>query len=137
MSRTPVRPAKPPQKPASKTCAGACAQPKPLAAFGKHAREPDGLRKVCKACTAAAERARDRARSMPPADRLEGLKPYGTPMQRATIEALLTHGSIPAAGYRAGQDMRLHVWHRRWGKINEHHVGIQQVRFNVEKGEAQ
>lgn len=30
-------------------------------------------------------------------------------------------------GYRSGQDMRLHVWHREHGKILEHSVGIQQV----------
>jgi hypothetical protein len=33
-----------------------------------------------------------------------------------------------AHGYRAGQDIRVHIWHREWGKINEHHVGIQQIR---------
>jgi hypothetical protein len=30
-------------------------------------------------------------------------------------------------GYRSGQDMRLHVWHKQHGKILEHSVGIQQV----------
>ncbi len=31
-------------------------------------------------------------------------------------------------GYRSGQDMRCMVFHREWGQINEHTVGIAQVR---------
>lgn len=32
-----------------------------------------------------------------------------------------------AAGYRAGRDMRLDVWHREHGMINRHVVGIAQI----------
>lgn len=31
-------------------------------------------------------------------------------------------------GYRAGQDIRLDVWHRKWGHINRFIVGIEQIR---------
>lgn len=34
-------------------------------------------------------------------------------------------------GYRSGQDMRCMVFHREWGQINEHTVGIAQVRAGV------
>lgn len=30
-------------------------------------------------------------------------------------------------GYRSGQDMKCDVFHRRWGRINRHQVGIQQI----------
>jgi hypothetical protein len=32
-----------------------------------------------------------------------------------------------AKGYRSGQDMRLDVMHREWGRINRHIVGIRQI----------
>jgi hypothetical protein len=32
-----------------------------------------------------------------------------------------------AAGYRSGRDMRLDVIHRRWGRVNRHIVGINQI----------
>lgn len=33
-----------------------------------------------------------------------------------------------AAGYRSAQDMKCDVWHREFGRINRHIVGIKQVR---------
>jgi hypothetical protein len=32
-----------------------------------------------------------------------------------------------AAGYRSGQDMKVDVLHRKWGRINRHTVGIRQI----------
>lgn len=32
-----------------------------------------------------------------------------------------------AAGYRSARDMKLDVWHRRWGRIARHVVGINQL----------
>lgn len=45
-----------------------------------------------------------------------------------TFRTLAPKDSYAAAeGYRSGQDMRLHVWHKEWGLINQHRVGIRQV----------
>lgn len=78
-------------------CTGPCGLEKHPDEFGKRARAKDGLREQCKACTNAAQKARQRTESMPPKDHLEAWAPFGTPMQRATVAALLAHGSIPAA----------------------------------------
>lgn len=32
------------------------------------------------------------------------------------------------AGYRSGRDMKLDILHKRWGRINRHIVGIEQIR---------
>lgn len=32
-----------------------------------------------------------------------------------------------AAGYRSDQEMKCDVWHRKWGRVNRHLVGIRQV----------
>jgi hypothetical protein len=32
-----------------------------------------------------------------------------------------------ASGYRSEQDLQLDVWHRRWGLVNRHVVGIRQL----------
>lgn len=32
-----------------------------------------------------------------------------------------------AAGYRSGRDLKLDVWHKRWGRIMRHTVGIAQL----------
>lgn len=37
-----------------------------------------------------------------------------------------------AAGYRSDQDMKCDVWHREWGRINRHTVGIRQLWHNLE-----
>lgn len=48
-----------------------------------------------------------------------------------TIETLRTLAAKDAwhagQGYRAGRDMKLDVWHRKFGRINRHIVGIQQI----------
>lgn len=33
-----------------------------------------------------------------------------------------------AAGYRSAQDMKVDVWHREYGRVNRHIVGIRQIR---------
>jgi hypothetical protein len=75
----------------------ACNVKHPRAAFGKLAASPDGLRASCRESLNAAQKERDRAAAMPPAARLESLAAFGTPMQRATVEALLTAGNVPDA----------------------------------------
>jgi len=37
-----------------------------------------------------------------------------------------------AAGYRSGRDMRVDVMHRKFGRINRHIVGIEQVHADLE-----
>jgi hypothetical protein len=39
-------------------------------------------------------------------------------------------------GYRSGQDLKLDVFHRRWGRINRHTVGIEQIRHRLAEDEA-
>lgn len=36
-------------------------------------------------------------------------------------------------GYRSGQDLRMDVWHKEYGRVNRHIVGIQQIRKMVSK----
>lgn len=37
-----------------------------------------------------------------------------------------------SAGYRSDQDMKCDVFHREWGRINRHQVGIRQIWKNLE-----
>jgi len=48
-----------------------------------------------------------------------------------TVETLRTLASSDAwhhhSGYRSGQDMKCDVWHRKYGRVNRHIVGIRQI----------
>lgn len=67
-----------------------CGETKPIEAFGQKHGKPRGQ---CKDCVNAAQKVRDDAAR----ERLKGAEPFGTPMQRASAEALAAAGSVDAA----------------------------------------
>lgn len=67
-----------------------CHVEKPPTEFGKG-------RGACKQCISARQREKDRAATTPPKKHLEAWLAYGTPMERATVEAILRCGSVVAA----------------------------------------
>lgn len=74
-----------------------CGLTKASSEFGARRGVKGGRRTVCKACVASHERERQRKQATPAADRLKGMLPFGTPMQRATAESVLRCGSVVAA----------------------------------------
>jgi hypothetical protein len=80
----------------SKYCT-ACKDEHPLSAFGKHKGKAHGLRSSCKKANAEAQKKRAREASTPDLIHVKEWAAYGTPMQRASAEALIACGNVPDA----------------------------------------